>query len=74
MLYQLILVTNLGMMTPLATFNDRMDCIKEQGMMQKTAQASAICVPVQSPQQVQQQMEQHMKMLMDFAKKMENVK
>lgn len=74
MLYQLILVTNLGMMTPLATFNDRMDCIREQGMMQKTAQASAMCVPVQSPQQVQQQMEQHMKMLMDFAKKMENVK
>ena len=74
MLYQLILVTNLGMMTPLATFNDRMDCIREQGMMQKTAQTSAMCVPVQSPQQVQQQMEQHMKMLMDFAKKMENVK
>ena len=74
MLYQLILVTNLGMMTPLATFNDRMDCIREQGMMQKTAQASAMCVPVQSPQQVQQQMEQHMKMLLDFAKKMETVK
>jgi hypothetical protein len=74
MLYQLILVTNLGMMTPLATFTDRMDCIKEQGMMQKTAQASAMCVPVQSPQQVQQQMQQHMKMLMDFAKQMEQVK
>lgn len=74
MLYQLILVTNLGMMTPLATFNDRMECIKEQGMMQRTAQASALCVPVQSPQQVQQQMEQHMKMLMDLAKRMEQVK
>lgn len=74
MLYQLILVTNLGMMTPLATFTDRMDCIKEQGMMQKTAQASAMCVPVQSPQQVLQQMEQQTKMLMDFAKKMEQSK
>ena len=74
MLYQLVLVTNLGMMTPLATFTDRMECIKEQGMMQKTAQASALCVPVHTPQQIQQQMEQHMKMLMDFAKRMETVK
>jgi len=74
MLYQLVLITNLGMMTPLATFTDRMECIREQGMMQKTAQASALCVPVQTPQQVQQQMEQHMKMLMDFAKRMETVK
>ena len=74
MLYQLVLVTNLGMMTPLATFTDRMECIKEQGMVQKTAQASALCVPVQTPQQIQQQMEQHMKMLMDFAKRMETVK
>ena len=74
MLYQLILVTNLGMITPLATFTDRMECIKEQGMMQKTPQASAMCVPVQSPQQVQQQMQQNMKMLMDFAKQMEQVK
>ena len=74
MLYQLILVTNLGMMTPLATFNDRMECIKEQGMMQKTAQASALCVPVQSQQQVLQQMEQQTKMLMDFVKKLEQTK
>jgi hypothetical protein len=74
MLYQLILITNLGMTTPLATFTDRMECIKEQGMVQKTAQASALCVPVQTPQQIQQQMEQHMKMLMDFAKRMETVK
>ena len=74
MLYQLILITNLGMTTTLATFTDRMECIKEQGMMQKTAQASALCVPVQTPQQIQQQMEQHMKMLMDFAKRMETVK
>ena len=74
MLYQLILVTNLGMTTPLATFTDRMECIKEQGMVQKTAQASALCVPVQTPQQIQQHMEQHMKMLMDFAKRMETVK
>lgn len=74
MLYQLILITNLGMTTPLATFTDRMECIKEQGMVQKTAQASALCVPVQTPQQIQQQMEQHMKMLIDFAKRMETVK
>lgn len=74
MLYQLILVTNLGMTTPLATFNDRMECIREQGMIQKTAQASAICVPVQTPEQVQQQMQQNMKMLMDFARSMEKAK
>lgn len=74
MLYQLVLITNLGMVTPLATFNDRNDCIREQAMITKSAQASAACLPVQTPQQVQQQMEQHMKMLMDFAKKMETVK
>jgi hypothetical protein len=74
MLYQLILVTNLGMTTTLATFNDRLECLQQQGMISKTAQASALCVPVQSPEQVQKQMEQHMKMLMDMTKRMETAK
>lgn len=71
MLYQLLLVTNLGMTTTLASFPDRMSCITEQAMISKTAQASAICVPMQNPEQVKQQMEQNMKMLMDMAKKLE---
>ncbi len=63
MLYQLVLITNLGVITPLATFNDQSACLKERAMISKTAQYSAECLPTQSPVQLKAQMRSHMKMM-----------
>lgn len=63
MLYQLVLITNLGMMTPLVTFPTYEECIREQVKIPKTAQSSATCLPTQSPEQVQKQIEQNMQMM-----------
>lgn len=69
MLYQLVLITNLGMVTPLATFQDRNLCLAEQGLISKTSQYSAACLPTQSPEQLQRQIESGMKMMVDTINK-----
>lgn len=63
MLYQLVLITNLGVMTPLVTFNDQQSCLKERAMITKTAQYSAECLPTQSPEQLKAQMQTQMRMM-----------
>lgn len=63
MLYQLVLITNLGAMTPLVTFNDQQSCLKERAMITKTAQYSAECLPTQSPEQLKAQMQNQMRMM-----------
>lgn len=69
MLYQLVLITNLGMITPLVTFNDWDSCVREKVKITKTAQHSAECLPTQSPEQTKQQIESNMKMMMDLINK-----
>ena len=70
MIYQLVLITNLGAITPLAQFTDRMDCIREQAYIQKSPQYSAACLPANSPEQAQAQAEQSMRMLTEMMNKM----
>ena len=65
MLYQLILITNLGVVTHLATFPDRNACIMEQGMITKTAQYSAACLPTESPAQIAERMNSGLKVLVE---------
>ncbi len=65
MIYQLVLITNLGMITPLITFNTWDECLRERTKISKTQQYSAECLPAQSPEQVQKQIESNMKMMMD---------
>lgn len=75
MIYQLVLVTNLGVITPLATFPDRIDCIREQAFIQKTDQYSAACLPANDPKQARAQIEQSMQMMTDLMKNLkENMK
>jgi hypothetical protein len=62
-IYQLVLITNLGLITPLMTFSNYEECIREQVKIPKTAQASASCLPAQSPEQIQKQIEQNMQMM-----------
>lgn len=66
MIYQLVLITNLGVMTPLATFTDRIDCLKEAAFVQKSAQYSAACLPTDSPDKIIKQNEAAMKQLMEM--------
>jgi hypothetical protein len=69
-LYQLVLITNLGMITPLITFGDWETCIREKAKIAKTQQYSAECLPTNSPEQTQKQIESNMKMMMDTINKL----
>jgi hypothetical protein len=71
MIYQLVLITNLGMITPLTTFPTWNDCVMEKGKIAKTAQYSAECLPTKSPQQLQQDIDAGMKMMLDTLKKVQ---
>lgn len=70
MIYQLVLITNLGVITPLAQFDNRMDCIREQAYIQRTEQYSAACLPANDPKHAQAQMEQGMRMMTEMMNKM----
>lgn len=65
MLYQLVLITNLGVVTHLATFPDRNACMVEQAMISKTAQYSATCLPTESPDQIAERMNSGLRVLVD---------
>jgi hypothetical protein len=65
MLYQLVLITNLGMITPIATFPDRNACIMEQALISKSAQYSATCLPTESPEQLVERMNSGLKVLVE---------
>ena len=75
MIYQLVLITNLGVITPLAQFPDRLECMREQAYIAKTDQYSAACLPANDPKHAQAQMEQGMRMMTEMMNKMkENMK
>ena len=63
MLYQLVLITNLGAITPLATFTDLSACLKERAPITKTAQYSAECLPTQSTDEIKKQIQSQLKMM-----------
>jgi hypothetical protein len=66
MLYQLVLITNLGVVTPLATFSNWNDCMKEQNRVPtvSTQQYSVSCLPTESPEQLQKRANEGVKMMM----------
>lgn len=70
MLYQLVLITNLGIVTPLATFPDYNHCIKERALISNTQQYSAACLPTDSPEQIQKRVEQSMNMMLSTIQKL----
>lgn len=70
MIYQLVLITNLGIITPLVNFSTWEDCLKERAKIHKTQQYSAECLPAQSPEQIQKQIEGSMKMMIDTLNKL----
>lgn len=71
MWYQLVLITNLGVITPLAQFDNQGSCLREQAMLTKTSQYSAACLPTQSPADLQRQIEVTTKILLDTVKKLQ---
>lgn len=64
MLYQLVLITNLGMITPLATFDTQSACLKERSMISSTNQYSVACLPTETPEQLQKKFEANAKLMM----------
>lgn len=68
MLYQLVLITNLGVITPLATFPAWNDCMKEQARVitPTTQQYSVSCLPTESPEQIQKRANEGIKMMMNL--------
>lgn len=74
MIYQLVLITNLGMINPLVNFNTWEDCLKERAKITKTQQYSAECLPAQSPDQIQKQIESNMKMMMESINRIQKEK
>lgn len=65
MLYQLVLITNLGVITPLVSFPSFEQCIVEKSKIAKTQQYSAECLPTHSPEQLQKQMQESMRIMME---------
>ena len=74
MVYQLVLITNLGIVTPLVSFPDWTQCVQEKAKIAKTQQYSAECLPAQSPEQIQKQVESSMKMMLDTINKIQKEK
>jgi hypothetical protein len=70
MIYQLVLITNLGIVTPLVNFPTWNDCIMEKARIAKTQQYSAECLPTQSQEQLQKNVEASMKMMLDTINKL----
>ncbi len=71
MLYQLVLITNLGMITPLVVFNDQVSCLKERAMIAKTAQYSAECLPTQNPEEVKKQVQAQLKTMTEILQELQ---
>jgi hypothetical protein len=68
-IYQLVLITNLGIMTPLISFEDWDSCVREKTKISKTQQYSVECLPAQSPVHAKEQIESSMNMMMDILNK-----
>ena len=58
MIFGLVIVTSLGAATMLGTFNDRIDCLRESALIQKTAQASAQCWPGANKEELEKHVQQ----------------
>lgn len=77
MLYELVLITNLGATTLLATYPDFNSCLKErvQITQQSNAQYAVACLPAQSPEDLQKRLNQSADVLLNTIKKLqENTK
>jgi hypothetical protein len=68
MLYQLVLITNLGVMTPIHTYPDMNACISAQAMIPKTAQSSASCLPTDNADQLKSKIERSNTITLDAVK------
>lgn len=66
MIYQLLLITSLGAVTPLAVYPNRDACTAEQGNVKPTAQYTTVCLPVEDPRYTQARMEQGLRMMTEM--------
>jgi len=74
MLYELVLITNLGVTTPLATYPDFNSCLKErvQISQQSSQQYAVACLPTNSPEELEKKMNLGFKVLIDNINKLQD--
>ena len=72
MLYELVLITNLGATTPLATYQDFNSCLKERVQItNQAAQYSVACLPAKSEEDLQRRLNQSADILINTIKKLQ---
>ena len=59
-MFQLVLITALGAINPVSTFETLAQCQEAQKTIPNTAQYSTACLPQQSPEAIKRNMEQGM--------------
>jgi hypothetical protein len=74
MLYELVLITNLGVTTALATYPDFNSCLKErvQISQQNSQQYAVACLPTNSPEELEKKMNLGFKVLIDNINKLQD--
>lgn len=58
-MFELVLITNLGLVTHLAHYNTLNECLTSKAAVQDTKQSSAQCLPVQDAQSFKREVEKN---------------
>lgn len=70
-MYNLILITAMGVATTLGTFNNKEECMAETVNIKTSAEVSIACLPAQTPEQYEKQLGVVMKSMKDLITQME---
>lgn len=70
-MYNLILITAMGVATTLGTFNTKDECIAETRNIKTSSEVSIACLPAQTPEQYEKQLGVVMKSMKDLITQME---
>ena len=61
MIYQLVLITNLGIITHLGTYQTQGECLQQLAIMKTSQQYSAECLPIQNLENFKKQTQEQNK-------------
>ena len=73
MIYQLVLITNLGLITHLGTFRDQGSCLQQLAIMKTTQQHSAECLPIQNLEEFKKQTQEQNKSINNLVQELQRV-
>jgi hypothetical protein len=73
MVYQLVLITNLGIITLLGTFRDQGSCLQQLALMKTTQQHSAECLPIQNLEDFKKQTQEQNKSIGNLVQEIQRI-